>query len=94
MSDCYTIFKLVADKGGCKAASEIRAWTGIARAWNPTLMAQAKNVPTGVKTMYERHLLGYQNHISHGCEVRWIGRFHLHHCYVDNTAIGTTPAGV
>jgi hypothetical protein len=70
MSDCYTIFKLVADKGGCKAAEQIKAWTGIARAWNSRLMAQAKNVPSGVKATYEKHLLAYENHVSHGCPVR------------------------
>ncbi|KAF6249361.1 hypothetical protein COO60DRAFT_977572 [Scenedesmus sp. NREL 46B-D3] len=69
MSDCYAIFKLVADKGGCRAAQQIKAWTGIARAWNPKLMAQAKNVPSGVRTTYERHLLGYENHVSHGCQM-------------------------
>jgi hypothetical protein len=69
-SDCYTIFKLVADKGGCKAAGQIRAWAGITRAWNARLMGQAKNVPTGLKAMYEKNLLAYENHVSHGCPVR------------------------
>jgi hypothetical protein len=70
MSDFYTIFKLVADKGGAKAAQEIRAWAGIARAWNGRLMSQAKNVPSSVKAMYEKNLLAYENHVSHGCPVR------------------------
>lgn len=70
LADCYSIFKLVADKGGCKAAVQIRAWAGIARAWNAKVIAQGKNVPTNLRSAYERHLLQYENHISHGCEVR------------------------
>ncbi|WIA12649.1 hypothetical protein OEZ85_006299 [Tetradesmus obliquus] len=69
LADCYSIFKLVADKGGCKAAVQIRAWAGIARAWNAKVLAQGKNVPTNLRSAYERHLLQYENHISHGCEV-------------------------
>jgi hypothetical protein len=70
MSDCYSIFKLVADKGGCKCAFEIKAWAGIARAWNAKVMTQGKNVPTNLRTAYEKNLLAYENHVSHGCEVR------------------------
>lgn len=68
-SDAYKVFKLVADRGGFDATCQRRAWAAITREWHEDLMYVAKNVSVSLKKWYNRHLLGYERHISTGCPI-------------------------
>ena len=66
-SDAYTIFKLVAGRGGYRATCDRRAWLSIAREWQLDFSASAKNTSKSLRAAYKGYMLQYERHVSAGC---------------------------
>jgi hypothetical protein len=63
--DHYTIFKLVADKGGAEATTQRKAWRSVAQKWHPEV-AKRSNIGSIMKHNYEKTLGAFETWLTAG----------------------------
>jgi hypothetical protein len=93
--DMYTIFKLVAKRGGSEAATHRRAWRAIAREWHQELDT-AKNIGSIMRQNYKKTLLDFENYFTKGAMTRqavFTRELAVGKSIVQRAAAGGTAAG-